>query len=371
MSEESCSDSDYLISDSDIEDALYTISSHEERKLIRKNYLENNELPDHILEEVEDLREEKRLEDELIEEENICDEYHDKRVKEEIKEYVKEENLNLLNIYNENTIITSLKDINIDNSLSIHLNLETDSEDDDEDDSDNEDDNNSGDENGNEDSLMNLSNIRESPIVSSSTNKRKLSDTEEEESRKKIKTDSENDIEKQLEKYEEGEDKECFKEKYLELLITQCFDLIEELSSMNEEVEKMYNQLMYIYDGSKDSCDNRLFSVINIKSDLLIKYPELTDYDKELTLINKIRLEQRKTNLIIPHSVFKKLVDEIGNDYHNKELKFNDKAIEALQAASEDYLIYLFEIANKLCIHAKRDIVEVKDLSLSKCILKF
>lgn len=376
MSEESCSESDYIISDSDIEDALYTISSHEQRELIRKNYIENDELPDYILEEAENLREEKRLENELIEEEEIHDEYYDKEIREEVKESMKEDNLDILNEYNENIMTTLLQDININNPLSVTLNIvdsEDDSENDNEDNSknDNEDKNNSS---------MDFTNIiesndkndlkEESPIVClNRDNKRKLSDTEEK-SCKKIKTDFENDVIKQLEKYEDLQDKKYFKEEYLGLLITQCFNLIEEIPIMDKEIEKMYDDLECIEDKSKDNCDNKIFSVINIKNNLLIKHPELTDYDKELTMINKVRLEQLKTDLIIPRSIFERLVEEIGKDY-NSRIEFNDEAIEALQTAAEDYLINLFEISNKLCIHAKRDIVKVKDVSLSKHILKF
>jgi histone H3 len=64
---------------------------------------------------------------------------------------------------------------------------------------------------------------------------------------------------------------------------------------------------------------------------------------------------------------FARLVREISVDFNTKEdapFRFQAAAVEALQAASEQYLVGLFEMSNLTAIHSKRVTVMPKDMSL-------
>lgn len=52
----------------------------------------------------------------------------------------------------------------------------------------------------------------------------------------------------------------------------------------------------------------------------------------------------------------------------NDELRWQSQAIQALQEASEAFLVHLFEDTNLLAIHAKRVTIMQKDLQLARRI---
>ena len=64
---------------------------------------------------------------------------------------------------------------------------------------------------------------------------------------------------------------------------------------------------------------------------------------------------------------FFRLVREISNDI-NMDLRWQCEAIEALQEASEAYLVHLFEDVNLIAIHAKRVTIYPKDIQLARRI---
>lgn len=73
---------------------------------------------------------------------------------------------------------------------------------------------------------------------------------------------------------------------------------------------------------------------------------------------------QRSPNLLIPKSSFQKVVRHITRINLGKELRFQARALLALQHASEDYLTDLFHNANNCAIHAQRVTLMVRDLQL-------
>ena len=83
--------------------------------------------------------------------------------------------------------------------------------------------------------------------------------------------------------------------------------------------------------------------------------------------LRQIRKYQKSTDLLIPKLPFQRLVREIAQDY-KKDLRFQKMAVDALQEASEAYLVGLFEDANLCAIHAKRVTIQCKDLSLTRRI---
>jgi histone H3 len=75
----------------------------------------------------------------------------------------------------------------------------------------------------------------------------------------------------------------------------------------------------------------------------------------------------KSTDLLIRKLPFQRLVREIAFDF-KQELKFQSKAIRALQEASEAYLVELFEDSNLCDIHAKRVTILQKDIQLARRI---
>lgn len=81
----------------------------------------------------------------------------------------------------------------------------------------------------------------------------------------------------------------------------------------------------------------------------------------------EIRKFQRSTQFLIRRLPFARLVKEITQDFHHA-LRWRADAIEALQHASEDYIIHLLSDANLCAIHANRVTIMAKDLFLARRI---
>jgi len=79
--------------------------------------------------------------------------------------------------------------------------------------------------------------------------------------------------------------------------------------------------------------------------------------------LREIRRYQKSTELLIRKLPFQRLVREIAQDYKD-DLRFQSKAILALQEASETFLVNFFEDCNLLAIHAKRVTIMPKDVKL-------
>lgn len=96
--------------------------------------------------------------------------------------------------------------------------------------------------------------------------------------------------------------------------------------------------------------------------------------------LREIRCHQRSTELLIRKLPFQRLVREIAADFRvcvnlpyiplftlhlQGDLRFQGKAVLALQDASEAYLIALFEDVQAAAVHAKRVTIQVKDVALA------
>ncbi|XP_032974858.1 histone H3.3A-like [Rhinolophus ferrumequinum] len=81
----------------------------------------------------------------------------------------------------------------------------------------------------------------------------------------------------------------------------------------------------------------------------------------------EIRRYQKSTELLIRKLPFRRLVQEIAQDFKT-DLRFQSAAIGALQEASEAYLVGLFEDTNLCAIHAKRVTIMPKDIQLARRI---
>ena len=83
--------------------------------------------------------------------------------------------------------------------------------------------------------------------------------------------------------------------------------------------------------------------------------------------IREIKKYQKSTELLIKKLPFQRIVREIAQDY-NSGLRFQISALSALQEATENYIISLFEDTNLCAIHAKRVTIMPKDMKLAKRI---
>ncbi len=83
--------------------------------------------------------------------------------------------------------------------------------------------------------------------------------------------------------------------------------------------------------------------------------------------LREIRNFQKSTDLLIHRLPFVRLIKEITFNYHHS-LQWQSVALEALQYASEDYIIGLMEDANLSALHAKRVTIMPKDIQLAKRI---
>lgn len=92
--------------------------------------------------------------------------------------------------------------------------------------------------------------------------------------------------------------------------------------------------------------------------------------------LREIRKFQRSTELLIRKLPFQRLVREIAQEFVrpalNSEqtggLRFQSTAIQALQEASEAYLVSLFEDTNLCALHAKRVTIMPRDMQLARRI---
>ena len=85
--------------------------------------------------------------------------------------------------------------------------------------------------------------------------------------------------------------------------------------------------------------------------------------------LREIRKYQKSTELLIRRLPFQRLVRELTQEY-KADMRFQSTALQALQEASEAYLVGLFEDTNLCAIHAKRVTIMTKDIQLARRIRK-
>ena len=83
--------------------------------------------------------------------------------------------------------------------------------------------------------------------------------------------------------------------------------------------------------------------------------------------LREIRKYQKSTESLIRKLPFQRLVREIAQDVM-QDLRFQSSALAALQEASEQYLVALFEDTNLCALHAHRVTILPKDLQLARRI---
>ncbi|MCJ1363268.1 centromeric DNA-binding histone H3-like protein cse4 [Acarospora aff. strigata] len=87
--------------------------------------------------------------------------------------------------------------------------------------------------------------------------------------------------------------------------------------------------------------------------------------------LKEIRRYQRSTDLLLLKLPFSRLVREIALSLvpsSGESMRWQSQAIQALQEASEAFLVHLFEDTNLCAIHAKRVTIMQKDIQLARRI---
>ena len=83
--------------------------------------------------------------------------------------------------------------------------------------------------------------------------------------------------------------------------------------------------------------------------------------------LREIRRYQKSTDLLLKKAPFQRLVREVAQAAKS-ELRFQASALQALQEASESYLVGLFEDTNLCAVHAQRVTIMPKDMQLARRI---
>jgi histone H3 len=83
--------------------------------------------------------------------------------------------------------------------------------------------------------------------------------------------------------------------------------------------------------------------------------------------LREIKRYQKSNDLLLPRAPFMRLVKAITEETDH-QLRFQSQAIQALQEATEAYIVGLFEDTNLCAIHAKRQTVMKKDMELARRI---
>ncbi|KAI9049339.1 hypothetical protein LZ554_007183 [Drepanopeziza brunnea f. sp. 'monogermtubi'] len=86
--------------------------------------------------------------------------------------------------------------------------------------------------------------------------------------------------------------------------------------------------------------------------------------------LQEIRKYQKSTELLLMKLPFSRLVREIALTLRpaGSGMRWQSQAIQALQEASEAFLVHLFEDTNLCAIHAKRVTIMQKDIQLARRI---
>ena len=83
--------------------------------------------------------------------------------------------------------------------------------------------------------------------------------------------------------------------------------------------------------------------------------------------LREIKRYQKSVDMLLPRAPFQRLVRSITTEMDH-QLRFQSQALQALQEASEAYIVGLFEDTNLCAIHAKRVTVQKKDMDLARRI---
>lgn len=85
--------------------------------------------------------------------------------------------------------------------------------------------------------------------------------------------------------------------------------------------------------------------------------------------LKEIRRYQKTTELLIRTAPFQRLVKEVSQKF-KQDFRYQAGALQALQEATEAYIVGLFEDTNLCAIHAKRVTIMPRDIQLVSLYFK-
>ena len=80
--------------------------------------------------------------------------------------------------------------------------------------------------------------------------------------------------------------------------------------------------------------------------------------------LRQIKKYQKSTELLIRKLPFQRLVKEVVLSMFQQEYRFQSTALLALQEASEEFLVRMFEMVNHIAVHSNRQTIMPKDIYL-------
>lgn len=93
-------------------------------------------------------------------------------------------------------------------------------------------------------------------------------------------------------------------------------------------------------------------------------------YRPGVLALKEIRRYQKTTELLIRAAPFQRLVKEISQKF-KADFRYQASALQALQEATESYIIGLFEDTNLCAIHASRVTIMPRDIQLVIILIKY
>ena len=183
-------------------------------------------------------------------------------------------------------------------------------------------------------------------------------ETNEEEDENSNEDEEEETEEEDKEEYEEDEEEDDKEKKKTEDENSEA-----ELEDYETDVDS--NEPYSEYSDSEEDIDieqlqDNLFDVgIDEESD-----SEESEVNED-KIIKEICYYQNTTHNLIPREAFKLLCDEVLQDF-GADYCFTKNAIDAIQVASEAYMIEIFQKSNDIAVHSKRKTIQPKDVVFSK-----
>ncbi|KAH7067035.1 histone H3 [Paraphoma chrysanthemicola] len=91
-------------------------------------------------------------------------------------------------------------------------------------------------------------------------------------------------------------------------------------------------------------------------------------YKPGTVALREIRRYQKSTDLLIPRISFHRVVREVALSVTREDgpTRWQSQALEALQEATEAFLVHLLSDANLCAIHCKRVTIQQKDIQLAR-----
>lgn len=86
---------------------------------------------------------------------------------------------------------------------------------------------------------------------------------------------------------------------------------------------------------------------------------------RALAEIKKFQSGKFATSTLIPKSCFSRMARKVALNVGGHDIRFQDKALDGLQTASEAFLVEMLNEANKICISSGRMTLQGNDLRLA------